>query len=59
VIRGLVEDRALQPDDALRALLELCPFGLLRFKMMQREVAVDESVRMACARLVYMERRQR
>ena len=56
VIRGLVEDGVVQPDDALSALLELRTFRRVRLKMMRLEVAVDESVRMADSRLVYVRR---
>ena len=52
MVRGLVEDAIVQPDDALSTLLELRTFRRVRLKMMRLEVAVDECVRMAWARLV-------
>jgi len=59
LIRGLVESCALQPDDARRALLDLRALRLVRLEMMRFEMAVNESVRMASAGLVRMQRRKR
>src|SRR5438093_12010402 len=59
LIRGLVESCALQPDDARRALLDLRALRLVRLEMMRFEMAVNESVRMASAGLVRMQRRER
>ena len=54
-----MENCALQPDDARRALLDLRALRLVRLEMMRFEMAVNESVRMASARLVRMQRRKR
>jgi hypothetical protein len=43
VIRSLVDDRAVQPDDPLSALLDLRALRRVRrIKMMRLEVAVNE-----------------
>ena len=59
VMHTLMEDGVFQPDDAPWTPLEFGTVRFVRFEMMRLEMAVNESVRMASAGLVRMQRGKR
>lgn len=58
-VDGLMEDRAIQPDDPLGRLSEFRSFVVVRRQIVQLDVAVHEGMRMAGVGPVRMERRER
>ena len=54
MIGRLVEDGRFDPTDPFSARLELRAFRLVRFQMVRLEMAVDQRVRLARRRLVYV-----